>query len=333
MAMKVCFIDVTHWHAPSYYRTLRELTGVAALTARNSQTGKGVAEGLGAKFYEDYREMVQRERPDFVFALGRHCEMAETARFLLEKGVLFAMEKPMGLNFKEAEELTELARAKDAFVAVPFSIRLSPWVRKIREMEGPGADFSHASFRFMSGPVSRYYENDNPWNLRLAEAGGGCLINIGIHLPDLCLHLTGKSVTKVYARTSNDSFGEEVEDYAQVSIETEDGAVCSMESAYVHAGPPWTPRVEFSLHGKTRQYHSEGKDRMVWFDKTGPGGSLDGALDNSPYYPVFVADTLDALRNSRPPVAGIEDNLNALRIVDAAYRSAALGTPVILEPN
>ena len=198
--MKVCFIDVTHWHAPSYYRTLRELTGVAALTARNSQTGKGVAEGLGAKFYEDYREMVQRERPDFVFALGRHCEMAETARFLLEKGVPFAMEKPMGLNLKEAEELTELARAKDAFVAVPFSIRLSPWVRKVREMEGSGADFSHASFRFMSGPVSRYYENDNPWNLRLAEAGGGCLINIGIHLPDLCLHLTGKSVTKVYAR-------------------------------------------------------------------------------------------------------------------------------------
>ena len=78
--MKVCFIDVTHWHAPSYYRTLRELTGVAALTARNPQTGKGVAEGLGAKFYEDYREMVQRERPDFVFALGRHCEMAETVR-------------------------------------------------------------------------------------------------------------------------------------------------------------------------------------------------------------------------------------------------------------
>ena len=329
--MKVCFIDVTHWHAPSYYRTLRELAGVAALTARNPQTGKDVAAGLGARFYDDYREMVQKERPDFVFALGRHCEMAETARFLLDEDVPFAMEKPMGLNLQEVEPLIDLARAKSAFVAVPFSIRLSPWVRRVREMEGPRADFSHASFRFMSGPVSRYYENDNPWNLNLAEAGGGCLLNIGIHLPDLYLHLTGKKPTKVYAVTSNDSFGQEVEDFAQLTIQSEDGAICAIESAYVHASPPFTPRVEFSLHGRARQYHSEGKDRMVWFDQTGQGGSLDGALDNSPFYPAFVADTLDALRNDRPPVAGIEDNLAALRIVDAAYRSAARGAPVSLD--
>ena len=328
--MKVCFIDVTHWHAQSYYRTLRDLTGVAALTARNPETGRAVASCLGSRFYDDWREMVAQERPDFVFALGRHCEMAETARFLLEEGVPFAMEKPMGLNLVEVEGLAELARSKRAFISVPFSIRLSPWVRKVREMEGYGADFSHASLRFMSGPVSRYYENDNPWNLRLAEAGGGCLINIGIHLPDLYLHLTGKKPAKVHAATSSDSFGEEVEDYAHLTLENNDGAICAIESAYVHAPAPWSPRVEFSLHGKTRQYHSEGKDRMVWFDAQGPGGSIDGPLDNSPFYPAFVADTIDALRNDRPPVAGIEDNLAAMRIVDAAYRSAALGVPVEL---
>ena len=329
--MKVCFIDVTHWHAPSYYRTLHDLTGVAALTARNPETGQAVASSLGSRFYDDWRDMVAREHPDFVFALGRHCEMAETARFLLEAGIPFAMEKPMGLNLAEVEGLAELARSKRAFVAVPFSIRLSPWVRKIREIESGSADFSHASLRFMSGPVSRYHENDNPWNLRLAEAGGGCLTNIGIHLPDLYLHLTGKKPARVHAVTSSQSFGEEVEDYAHVTLETDGGAVCAIESAYVHAQSPWSPRVEFSLHGKTRQYHSEGKERMVWFNSQGPDGSIDGPLDNSPYYPAFVVDTIDALKNGRPPVAGIEDNLAALRIVDAAYRSAASGDPVGLD--
>ena len=236
----------------------------------------------------------------------------------------------MGLNLAEVEGLVELARSKRAFVAVPFSIRLSPWVRKVREMEDGGADFSHASLRFMSGPVSRYYENDNPWNLRLAEAGGGCLINIGIHLPDLYLHLTEKKPKKVHAVTSSDSFGEEVEDYAHVTLETDDRAICAIESAYVHAPSPWSPRVEFSLHGKARQYHSEGKERMVWFDGDGQSGHIDGPLDNSPFYPAFVADTIDALRKGRPPVAGIEDNLAAMRIVDAAYRSAASGVPVEL---
>ena len=328
--MKVCIIDVTHWHAPSYYRTLHDITGVAALTARNPESGRAIASSLGSRFYEDWREMVSRERPDFVFALGRHCEMAETARFLLEEGIPFAMEKPGGLNLAEVEGLAELARSKGAFAAFPFSIRLSPWVRKVRDMEGREADFSHASLRFISGPVSRYYENDNPWNLRLAEAGGGCLINIGIHLPDLYLHLTGKKPTRVHALTSSRSFGEEVEDYAHVTLETADGAICAIDSAYVHASSPWSPRVEFFLHGKDRQYHSEGKDRMVWFDGSRMGGHIDGPLDNSPFYPAFVADTIDALRNDRPPVAGIEDNLAAMRIVDAAYRSAASGVPVEL---
>ena len=42
--------------------------------------------------------MLLKERPDFVFALGKHCDMAGTAQFLLEEGISFAMEKPMGLN-------------------------------------------------------------------------------------------------------------------------------------------------------------------------------------------------------------------------------------------
>ena len=47
MALKACFIDVTHWHAPPYYMTLQQLVGVAALTARTPQTGREVAASLG----------------------------------------------------------------------------------------------------------------------------------------------------------------------------------------------------------------------------------------------------------------------------------------------
>jgi hypothetical protein len=38
-----------------------------------------------------------------------------------------------------------------------------------------------------------------------------------------------------------------------------------------------------------------------------------------------VVDTLDALEHGRSPVAGMVDKLAALRVVDAAYRSAAQG--------
>jgi predicted dehydrogenase len=326
MSLKACFIDVTHWHSPHYYPTLHQLVGVAAISARNPETGREVAASLGSRFYADWREMVQRERPDFVFSLGRHCDMAETARFLLEEGVPFAMEKPMGMNLSEVEELAALAKRKNAFVAVPFSIRLAPWVRKVKELEGPAADFSHATFRFMAGPVSRYYRNGNVWNIKKAEGGGGCLINIGIHFPDLYLHLTGKKPKSVYAVTSNSVYGEDVEDYAQLTMRTEDGAICIIESTYGHAQAPGAPSVEFSLHSKRYQFRSLNRETMLWCDEQGNISYLEAPQDNSSFYPAFVADTLDALQKGRPPIAGIEDDLAALRIVDAAYRSAAQGT-------
>jgi predicted dehydrogenase len=330
MALKVCFIDVTHWHAPLYYPTLQQTVGVAALSARNPHTGREVAASLGARFYADWRGMIQQERPDFVFALGRHCDMAATARFLLQEGIPFAMEKPMGLNLQQVEELAELAAQKRAFVAVPFSIRMSPWVRKIKELEGPAADFSYATFRFHAGPVRRYYDNDNVWNLKRDEAGGGCLINVGIHFPDLYLYLTGKQPHSVYACTRNQVWGEEVEDFALVTVEMQDGALCIIECAYVHAMTPRVPSIEFSLHSKRYQFRSLGQDTMLWVDRQGQHYDLQGPQGNSALYPAFVVDTIDALQHGRAPVAGIEDNLAALRIVDAAYRSAAQGTVVQL---
>ena len=251
--------------------------------------------------------------------------MAETARFLLEEGMPFAMEKPMGLNLQQVQELAELAQRKQAFVAVPFSIRMSPWVHKIKELEGPAADFAYATFRFYAGPVSRYYQNDNPWNLKRDEAGGGCLINVGIHFPDLYFHLTGKTPKSLYAVTRNDVYGEEVEDFALVTVEMQDGALCIIECAYVHTSTPQVSSVEFALHSKRYQFRSVGKDHTLWVDQHGNHHTLEGPQGNSALYPAFVVDTLDALQNGRAPIAGIEDNLAALRVVDAAYRSAAQG--------
>ena len=50
MALKVCFIDVIHWHSASYYRALKglgDLVDLAAVSAGNPQTGQQVAKDLG----------------------------------------------------------------------------------------------------------------------------------------------------------------------------------------------------------------------------------------------------------------------------------------------
>jgi len=44
----------------------------------------------------------------------------------------------------------------------------------------------------------------------------------------------------------------------------------------------------------------------------------------TPFYGSFIKDSIDALREGRPPVADIHDNLAAMRVVEAAYRAAEL---------
>ena len=46
----------------------------------------------------DFRALCRKTKPDFVFALGRHSDMVEQARFLIEEGIAFALEKYMRLR-------------------------------------------------------------------------------------------------------------------------------------------------------------------------------------------------------------------------------------------
>jgi predicted dehydrogenase len=135
----------------------------------------------------------------------------------------------------------------------------------------------------------------------------------------------------VYAVISNDVYGEEVEDFAQVTMEMVDGALCIIECSYSHAVAPWTPGFEFSLHSKRHHFRSMGKEVMTWSDQLGNPNYLEGPHGNTASYPAFVADTIDAFQNGRPPIATIEDDVASLRIVDAAYRSAASGEVVRLD--
>ncbi len=98
--MRIVFIGASHWHLDLYLLPLlevpgRELVGIAdpdpavveRLTAR-----------LGCAGDTDFRALCRKLKPDFVFALGRHIDMPDEARFLIEEGIPFALEKPCGLN-------------------------------------------------------------------------------------------------------------------------------------------------------------------------------------------------------------------------------------------
>jgi predicted dehydrogenase len=102
--MRVAAIEVSHWHSlydAAYLRILADTPGVelVGLHDPSADVAARRAAAVGdPPVFTDHREMLARTKPDFVVALGQHRRMAATAHDLLDLGVPFMMEKPMGLD-------------------------------------------------------------------------------------------------------------------------------------------------------------------------------------------------------------------------------------------
>src|SRR5262249_47424176 len=159
-----------------------------------------------------------KTRPDFVVALGRHRQMAGIAHDLLDQGYPFLMEKPMGINAAEVEAVAAKAAQLDAVGAVPLAQRYTPLAQRALGLLAVGrlGRLSHISVRLSRPGPGRYQTWDCAWMLDPAEAGGGCLRNLGPHGLDMFLHLTGEEAQVTGAQLSRRAHERPVEDYASV---------------------------------------------------------------------------------------------------------------------
>jgi predicted dehydrogenase len=107
-------IGVGHWHAVDLY--LRPLENQGVKLVGVSDPDQAIAEDRARLFqsaaYVDYRRMIETTRPDFVVALGKHVDMPETFRYLVEAGIPFLMEKPWGVDAATVQSLADLAESK-----------------------------------------------------------------------------------------------------------------------------------------------------------------------------------------------------------------------------
>ena len=160
--------------------------------------------------------MCARLKPDFAFALGRHCDMADEARFLIAERIPFAMEKPCAITAADAHDIAARAAQANLFAAVPFVIRYSPLIDTIREVAA-GEAVQYIVFKFVGGMVDRYHEQRVEWMLHRATAGGGPLLNLGVHFLDLCRVLLPDTKLQVVGSAMSNNFAHlDIEDHAIV---------------------------------------------------------------------------------------------------------------------
>jgi predicted dehydrogenase len=325
--LRVAVVGVGHYHAayaPLYLHLLQE-QGAQLIGVSDPEPGVAHLRGspFGAPPFEDYRRMLAETRPDFVLALGRHVDMPAEFRYLVEAGVPFLMEKPWGVDAQTVRELATLAETKGAWVATPWSMRYSAWAQTARDAVAGGAfgRVSHIRFRMIRPGVQRYVDQGCEWMLHKSEAGGGVLLNLGVHGFDLCRWLTGEEPEVVSAVVSNRLYGLDVEDYAAVTLRTPSGTVFHNEVGYTYpvAGGDDDERtlaLERALlreEGGAVRVITAGGDEL----RSAPAGFVSG-------WEGVVADCLGRVLRGEPPPNTPHDTARAVELTFEAYRRAGV---------
>jgi len=251
---------------------------------------------------------------------------------LIARGIPFALEKPCGIHASDVESLAASAEAKNLYVAVPMIFRLSDTLDIVGQNKSR-PDF--ASIRFMAGPPSRYEAAGTPWMLKRELAGGGPLINVGVHFIDLFYLLAQEDIESVSAVSSSEINRLPIEDFISIRMVTKQNRVCTLECGYIFPSDKRIQR-EFSFSIRSPDaYYVSGDDQILVRAKSTDGQietrKVPARLETDVYYPLFVRRVLKEAGAGSVPVAGLRDASRALRVVEAAYLSASKGgTPVQL---
>lgn len=325
MTIRVAAIEVSHWHAlhdAAYLRHLVAMPDVQLVGLQDSDPGlvarRAAAVG-GPPTFTDHRQMLAATRPDFVVALGRHRQMAGIAHDLLDAGYPFLMEKPMGINATEVAAVADKAARLKRFVAVPLAQRYQPFATRARELLAAGrfGPLSHIYVRINRPGPARYPGWDCPWMLDPAEAGGGCLRNLGSHGFDMFLYLTGEEAQVTGAQISRRAHAQRVEDYASVLLRSTGGILGTVEVGNC-----------FPRDGTDGEWKIAGRDAILTMkdgvlklataegDETLPTGDI-----TTPYF-AAVRDALEHWRLGAPPPISVHDCARAVRLIDQAYALA-----------
>jgi predicted dehydrogenase len=318
--MKIAFIGASHWHLPLYLEPVLDAPGVtiAGVSDPDRNAVDRLTAKLGCAGDIDYRELCRRVKPDFVIALGRHCDMAEQARFLIAEKIPFALEKPCGLSEREVAGIAQAAQAAGAFAAVPLVFRNGDFFELLRE---EAANIQYMTYRFIAGFPQRYRAAGNDWMLDPALSGGGCTINLSPHFLDLALALMGPDVAVQQAVMSNAAWRERIEDYSCVTLARGEDR-CVIETGYLFPAPTSTFDMHYAIRSPARYIVAHDPETIEIVETGGRREQRRMLTTNVPHYRTFVVDALARVRAGKPPLVSLADYVPVARLVDAAYRKA-----------
>jgi predicted dehydrogenase len=280
---------------------------------------------------KNWRDAVTHPDVDIVIVATTPNHLAEITQGAVEAGKHVLVDKPAARNHKELEPVLAATRSNtNAKVRVGFNHRFHPAMLKAREIHESGAmgELMFIRGRYGHGGRLGY---DKEWRANREIAGGGELLDQGMHLIDLSRYFLGDfPVAEGFINTYY--WDMPVEDNAFLTLRTE-----SEQVAWLHVScTEWKNMFSLEIYGRTGKLQidglggSYGTERLTYYQmlpQMGPPEVISWEFsgpDRS--WQLELEALVDDITLDREPAPNINDAYEALKIVDRIYEKSLTAT-------
>lgn len=178
----------------NHVRVYSEMPGVelVAIVDQNQALASPLSALYHVPLYSDFREMVEKEKPEAVSVAVPTEFHYEVTKGLLDMGCNVLVEKPIAATLEQAWELLNLANRRNCVLTVGHIERFNPAIVELKR-------------RLDSGELGRVFQvharRVGPFPTRIQDVG--VIKDLAIHDLDIMHYVTGSHVDRVYAEAKS----------------------------------------------------------------------------------------------------------------------------------
>ncbi len=180
--------------------------------------------------YENEEDLINNPEIEAIYVASPVGFHKEQARKVIASGKHILLEKPIGLDLEESKEIVTLAKEADIKAGAALVMRFHDGHQKMRALVQEGKLGQIVSARAQL--TCWFPKMENNWRQKRQTAGGGSLLDMGIHCIDLLRYILGDEVDEVCSFIDNKTFDYEVEDSATVIMRMRKGTVCTIDNYF-----------------------------------------------------------------------------------------------------
>lgn len=279
--------------------------------------------GPDIAFFSDWKKAVRSPEVDIVIIATTNNSLAAITLYAVQHDKHVIVEKPAGRNAEELRPIIEELTKSQSKVKVGFNLRFHPGIRKAKEIIDSGVlgELMFVRGRYGHGGRIGY---DREWRADFNIAGGGELIDQGVHLIDLSRWILGE-FSNIEGHFDTYYWDMSVEDNAFVSLRTPQN-----KTAWLHVScTEWKNTFSYEIYGKNGKLHIEGLggsygvEKLTYYKMLPEMGPPDTTSweypGNDKSWDMEFAAFVEAIQNDDIVCGNIFDAYETLKIVDKVY--------------